>query len=211
MKRILIRAITVVIAFALGVASAAIWIRSPSRVVVPTLSSDCAPRYDENVIARNLREQDDPEVYRAFQELPLYAMPDCVDEAYSLTWIPSLHEPVLVRVWRSGDQAFLVAKRLDSKGPSGFGKLKEANVRPLTNFEWRDLTETLKRNSYWELSSTTPEIIPNDGAVWLFDGLRSKQFHEVIRWVPNESYAEICKHLIRLSGLETAHALYLPQ
>lgn len=211
MKRIPIRAITAVIAFALGVASAAIWIRSPSRVVVPTLSSDCAPRYDENVIARNLREQDDPEVYRAFQELPLYTMPDCVDEAYSLTWIPSFHEPVLVRVWRSGDQAFLVAKRLDSKGPSGFGKLKEANVRPLTNFEWRDLTETLKRNSYWELSSTTPEIIPNDGAVWLFDGLRSKQFHEVIRWVPNESYAEICKHLIRLSGLETAHALYLPQ
>lgn len=150
-------------------------------------------------------------MYRAFQELPLYTMPDCVDEAYSLTWIPSFHEPVLVRVWRSGDQAFLVAKRLDSKGPSGFGKLKEANVRPLTNFEWRDLTETLKRNSYWELSSTTPEIIPNDGAVWLFDGLRSKQFHEVIRWVPNESYAEICKHLIRLSGLETAHALYLPQ
>jgi hypothetical protein len=210
-KRILIRAITAVIAFALGVASAATWIKSPSKIVVPTPSSDCAHRYDENVIARNLRELDDPELFRAFQELPLYALPDCVDEAYSLTWIPSFHEPVLVRVWRSADQAFLVAKSLDSKGPSRLGKVKEANVRPLTNFEWRDFTETLKRNSYWELSSTTTEILPNDGAVWLLDGLRSKSFHWVIRRVPNESYAEICKHLIRLSGLETAHALYLSQ
>ena len=210
MKRILIGAITAVIAFALGVASAAIWIKSPSNIVVSTPSSGCAPRYDENVIARSLREIDDPELFRSFQELPLYALPDFVDEAYSLTWIPAFHEPVLVRVWRSGDQAFLVAKSLDSKGWSRFGKVKEANVRPLTNFEWRDLTETLKRNSYWELSSTTTEIVPNDGAVWLLDGLRSKNFHWVTRRVPNESYAEICKHLIRLSGLETAHALYLP-
>lgn len=179
--------------------------------MVPTPSSDCAPRYDENVIARNLREIDDPELFRAFQELPLYALPDCVDEAYSLTWIPSFDEPVLVRVWRSGDRAFLVAKSLDTKGPSGLGKVREANVRPLTNFEWRDLTETLKRNSYWELSSTTTEILPTDGAVWLIDGLRSRKFHWVSRRVPNESYAEICKHLIRLSGLETAHALYLPR
>lgn len=211
MKRILIKAITAVIAFALGVASAAIWIKSPSTIVVPTPSSNCEPRYDETVIARNLREIDDPELFRAFQELPLYALPNCVDEAYLLTWIPSFHEPVLVRVWRSGDQAFLVAKSLDTKGWARFGKVKEANVRPLTKFEWRNLTETLKRNSYWELSSTTKEMSPNDGAVWLIDGLRSRRFHWVRRRVPDEGYAEISKHLISLSGLETAHALYLPQ
>lgn len=187
------------------------WINAPSRVLVLTPASDCMPRYDENVISNNLRETDDPDFFRAFQELPLYALPDCVDEAYSLTWIPSFHEPVLVRVWRSGDQSYLVAKSLDSKGEPRLGKVKEANVRPLTNFEWRDVTETFKRNSYWELSSTTTEIVPNDGAVWLVDGLHSKKFHWVRRRVPDERYAEICKHLIRLSGLETAHGLYLPQ
>lgn len=211
MKRILIRAITAGIAFALGVASAAIWIKSSRNIVAPAPSGACVPRYDEKVIATSLRENDDPEFFRAFQELPLYALPDCVDEAYSLSWIPSFHPPVLVRVWRSGDQAFLVAKSLDSKGWSGrFGTVEESHIRPLTSFEWREFTDLLKRHSYWELSSTTTELLPQDGAVWFIDGLRSKQYHWVDRRTPDKAYAEICKHLIRLSGLETAHGLYLP-
>jgi len=211
MKRILPRVLIAVITFALGAASAAIRIKSPSMIVVPTPSSDCEPRYDENVAAGNLRETDDPQLFRAFQELPLYALPDCVDEAYSLTWIPSFDAPVLVRVWRSGDQAFMVAKSLHTKGSARFGKVRETNVRPLTSFEWRDFTDLLKRNSYWELSSITNEIVPEDGAVWLLDGLRSGKFHWVRRQTPNADYAEICKHLINLSGLDTAHALYLPR
>ncbi len=210
MKRILIRAVFAVMACALGIASAAIWTKSPTKISDPTPSGDCAPRYDENVIARTLRENDDPQWFSAFQELPLYALPDCVDEAYSLEWIPSFHEPVLVQVWRAGDRAFMVAKQLDSKGWSKLGKVKQANSRPLTNFEWRDFTDLLNRKSYWELASTTDEPSHQDGAVWLINGLQSRKFHWVRRRLPDEDYAEVCKHLIRLSGLETAHALYLP-
>jgi hypothetical protein len=210
MRRILIRVSIAVVAFALGIISATITIKRPNTSSPPTTAGDCVPRYDENVIAKSLREIDDPQLSRAFWELPLYAMPDCVDEAYSLTWIPAFHEPVLVRVWRSGDRAFIVAKRLDTRGWSTLGKVNKENSRGLTRFEWRDFTDLLNRKSYWELPSTVNETIPHDGAVWLIDGLRSKQFHWVTRRVPNEDYAEICKHLIRLSGLETAHALYLP-
>jgi hypothetical protein len=206
-KRILIRVSIAVITFALGIVSAAISIKQPKST---TPVGDCVPRYDKNVIAKSLREIDDPQFFSAFQELPLYAMPDCVDEAYSLTWIPSFHEPVLVRVWRSGDRAFIVAKKLDTRGWSRFGKVNEEHSRALTKFEWRDFTDLLNQKSYWELSPTANEMSPYDGAVWLIDGLRSKQFHSVRRRIPNEDYAEICQHLIRLSGLETAHALYLP-
>lgn len=198
------------IAFGLGVASTAIWSRRSNSIPAATPSRGCAPRYDENLVAKNIRENDDPELFKAFQELPLYALPDCVDEAYSLTWIPSFDAPVLVRVWRSGDQAFLVAKRLDTRGWSKFGKVNETNSRALTDFEWRDFIALMNRKSYWELSSTANETGLQDGAVWLIDGLRSRKFHRVRRRVPDEGYAEICKHLIRLSGLETAHALYLP-
>ena len=198
------------VAFGLGVASTAIWSWRSSSTPEATPSADCAPRYDENVVAKNIRENDDPELFRAFQELPLYALPDCVDEAYSLTWIPSFDTPVLVRVWRSGDQAFMVAKRLDTKGWSKFGKVTETNSRALTSFEWRDLTDLLNRKSYWEMAPKANETDPQDGAVWLIDGLRSRKFHGVRRRAPDQGYAEISKHLIRLSGLETAHALYLP-
>lgn len=210
MKRILPRVSIAAITFALGIVSTAISIKQPHAISPPTPAGDCVPRYDENVIAKSLREDDDPQFFSAFQELPLYTMPDCVDEAYSLTWIPSFHAPVLVRVWRSGDRAFIVAKRLDTRGWSKFGNVNETNSRTLTKFEWRDFTDLLNRKSYWELPSTVDEMSPNDGAVWLIEGLRSKQFHSVRRRIPNEDYAEICKHLIRLSGLETAHALYLP-
>jgi hypothetical protein len=210
MRRILIRVSIALVAFALGIVSASVAIKRPNTVSPPRPAGDCVPRYDENVIAKSLREDDDPQFFSAFQELPLYAMPDCVDEAYSLTWIPAFHEPVLVRVWRSGDRAFIVAKRLDNRGWSRFGTVNEENSRALTRFEWRDFTDLLKRKSYWELPSTVDGMVPHDGAVWLIDGLRSKQYHWVTRRVPNKDYAEICKHLIRLSGLETAHALYLP-
>ena len=210
MKRILIRISAAMIAFAIGVVATSTSIKRPNTISSPAPTVGCAPRYDESVLATKLREIDDPQLFSAFQELPLYEMPDCVDEAYSLMWIPAFHAPVLVRVWRSGDRAFVVAKRLDTKGWSRFGKVDEATSRSLTRFEWRDFTDLLNRTSYWELSSTVDEISPQDGAVWLLDGLRSKEFHWVRRRVPNEDYAEICKHLIRLSGLETAHALYLP-
>ena len=104
----------------------------------------------------------------------------------------------------------MVAKELDTKGWSKFGSIKETNSRALTQFEWRDFTDLLNRTSFWDLPSTVNETLPQDGAVWLVDGLRAKQYHWVSRRVPNEQFGDISKHLIRLSGLETAHALYLP-
>jgi len=211
MRGIAVKITIGIIAFALGIAFASIWIsKRPATITALSSSGDCIPVYDADLVVKRIREDDEPRFFAAFQELPLYAMPDCVEEAYSLTWIPSFSLPVLVRVWRSGNRAFMVAKELDSKGWSKWGNVKETNARPLTAFEWRDFADLLNSASYWELPSTVSEISPEDGAVWLVDGLRAKQYHWVRRRVPNEQYAEICKHLVRLSGLETAHNLYLP-
>ena len=61
-KRILIRASIAVITFALGIVSAAISIKQPKST---TPAGDCVPRYDENVIAKSLREIDDPQFFMA--------------------------------------------------------------------------------------------------------------------------------------------------
>lgn len=211
MKRFLIRAAICCSTFILGIAFAGIWSsrRQPSPVT-QTPPNKCVPVYDATLLERKLHEIDDPQLFGAFKELPLYAMPDCVDEAYLLIWIPSFHAPVIVRVWRVGDEFFMIGKSLDSKGWSEFGNLKESNGRSLTKSEWRDITDLLTHAEYWQLSETVDESLPQDGAVWLLDGLKSKQYHWVRRRVPNDRYAEICKRLIQLSGLETAHDLYLP-
>ena len=210
MNRFLIRAAVACTTFVLGVACTGIWITKPPSVPIANkLPKKCEPFYDANVVQEAIAENDDPDWFRAFQELPLYAMPACVDEAYSLAWIPSFHEPVLVRVWRVGDESFLTAKKLDSKGYR-FGSLKESYARSLTKAEWRDITDRLIRANFWQLSETTNDPVPNDGAVWFLDGWNSRQYHWVSRRIPKDQYAEICKRLIQLSGLETGHDLYLP-
>ncbi|SRR6266545_6977545 len=158
MKRIFLLALTALVSFAVGIASATIWI-SKRRPVVPPVASanNCTPVYDATFVSKRIDENDDPQLFAAFQEPPLYAMPDCVDEAYSLTWIPSFHPPVLVRLWRAGNRSFMVAKELDTKGWSKFGSIKETNSRSLTQFEWRDFTDLLNRTSFWDLPSTVNE------------------------------------------------------
>jgi hypothetical protein len=207
MKRILLRSGIALVAFALGIAVTVLWMSiRPTRTIPPVVSRECEPLYD----AARVWEVDDAGLFRSIQELPVNELPDCVDEAYSLLWIPSFHEPVYVRVWHSTDGAFIVAKMLDSKGWSKFGNVKAEHSRALTVFEWRSFTELLDRASYWEQHSAIAEMLPQDGASWTIQGVRNKRHHLVERRVPDEQFAQICKHLIRLSGLQTAHALYLP-
>jgi hypothetical protein len=200
-----------VISCAVVIAVAFIWISNRHPALPHAQSSiDCTPVYDAAVISKQIKENDDPQLFAAFQELPIYAMPDCVKEAYSLTWIPSFHAPVHVRLWRSGDRSYMVAKELDTKGWLKLGHIKETSSRTLTQIEWQDFTDLLNSASFWEIPSTVNEASPNDGAVWLLDGLRDNQYHWVRRRIPIDQYSEICKRLITLSGLETAHASYLP-
>jgi hypothetical protein len=210
MKRIPLLLLAALVSFGVGIASATIWIAKHRPAIPPLeLRFDCTPEYDARFVSQRKYEEDDPKLFAAFQEPPLYAMPDCVDEAYSLTWIPSFHPAVLVQLWRSGDRSFMVAKELDTKGWSG--NIKAMHSRALTAFEWRDFTDLLKRSSFWDLPSTIAEEMPNDGAVWVVDGHRAREFHWVRRRIPDEQLAKISNHLIRLSGLETAYSLYLPE
>lgn len=210
MKRFLIGAMVAGTTFFLGVSFAGIRITKPHAVpITQTIPKKCTPVYDAELVKHASAANDLPHLYDAFQELPLYAMPHCVDEVYSLTWIPSFHEPVLVRVWRAEDESFVIAKKLDSIGYR-FGGIKETYSRSLTTAEWRDITNRFTRANYWGLSQTTNDPVPHDGAVWLLGGWKARQYHWVGRHVPTDEYSEICKRLIQLSGLETAHDLYLP-
>ena len=198
-----------IISFGIGVASAAVWIATRPAPPIPVVSlNDCTPRYDGKLVAKQIKENDDPQFFAAFQELPLYAMPDCVDEAYSLEWIPSFNGPVLVRVWRTQNRYFMVAKVLDSKGWSKLGEIAATNTRELTPFEWSSFTDLLMWNSFWTIASTVNEASPNDGAVWLINGLRAKEYHWVRRRVPDDRISGPSEYLIRLSGLPTGYELY---
>src|SRR6476620_11400553 len=102
MNRFLIRVAMACATFVLGVACAGMFapkLRScvidltdhqQSAPATRTASHTCEPVYDARRVKELTREHDysdfpkpdDRDLFRAFQELPINAMPDCVDEAY---------------------------------------------------------------------------------------------------------------------------------
>src|SRR5678815_5108999 len=146
MKRIAVSTVVGLITFALGVVlTASLLSRRQVRIAQLQSASECSVAYDASRSVEKVRQADDPFLFSAFQQTPVYQMPDCVDEAYSLTWIPSFHPPVLVEVWRSSNKAFLVAKQLDRNFD---GSPKETNSRALTEFEWKEVVNLIDSVSY---------------------------------------------------------------
>jgi hypothetical protein len=81
MKRFLIGAVVAGTTFILGVAFAGIWITKRQSVpITQTVPKKCTPVYDASLVKNAIATNDLPDLYGAFQELPLYAMPHCVDE-----------------------------------------------------------------------------------------------------------------------------------
>jgi hypothetical protein len=209
MKHLALRLTIALLTFLIGIAVASVWIIKQRQPVVKQ-STDCIPRYDPNIAAKWLRADFDPKVFAAFKEMPLETLPACVDESYRLIWFPTFHSPVVVRVWRSGDKYFVVSKQLSGRGGYEIGNLKIEQTRPLSESEWQEFMSVINQASYWELPSTVNELPPNDGATWIVEGIRHRQYHWVRRLTPLDGYTVLCKHMIKLSGLETHHELYLP-
>ena len=198
-----------IITFNLGVAASPIvWNFHQPTTAIPCF--DCVGE-SEAMPAIIINDDYAESVLKTFQELhfnpPLYA----VDEAYFFTWTPSFDHPVTILVWRSGLQAFMTAKTVYGQGSSRYGQVIQINNRPITISEWRQLALVLDQTSFWNIPPTRNEVAPEDGAVWRVMVFRHNEYRHAIRRVPEAAFADFCQHLIRLSGLETAHELYLPQ
>lgn len=212
MKRITLRFAIASVTFLAGVAAASLWLYNQS-CPVPEIAApltECIPFYDPSVLPKEYGNEERASMFAAFREPPLQAMPRCVDESYRLTWVPSFHSPVVVRVWRSGNNHYMVAKRLSGRGGYEMGSLSEEQARPLSVDEWHNLMNLSKQASFWQLPSNINEVLPNDGAAWMIEGLKNQKYHYIHRRTPSAQVNGVSKYLIKLTGLETGHDLYLP-
>jgi hypothetical protein len=123
------------------------------------------------------------------------------EESYRFLWLRSFHHPVAVRVWRSGDEHFLVVKQLDGAGGYAPGKLSVNRTRPLSKDEWDEFVRLLDGICYWQMP-TEDSRLGNDGAQWILEGMKDGRYHVVDRWSPDGGdYRAACLHLLKLSGL----------
>ena len=145
---------------------------------------------------------------RAAAEVGLCADADVHAERYRLTWIPSFHPTVTVRVERDSGGGNLVAKMLDGAGGYQPGTVARDTIVMLSPAEWEELSRLVERAQLWS-PPPTDNRMGVDGAQWIIEGSRSGQYNVVDRWTPavNGPFAghrALGEWLLRKSGLVPA-------
>jgi hypothetical protein len=148
----------------------------------------------------------------SMQEPSFLDVPDCVDESYRFLWIRTFHKPISIRIWKSGTQFFLTVKELDGKGGYDIGELKFKTTRPVSEDEWDTFISLLNQASFWTLPTLEKSPSIYDGARWVLEGYKKKQYHIVDRHSPDENaYRGVCMYLLKMSGLKidaSRHEIY---
>jgi hypothetical protein len=124
-------------------------------------------------------------------------------ESYRFLWLRSFDNPIVVRIWRSESNVYLITKQLDGDGGHHPGKLVVNKSRSLSMKEWDEFTALLQQSSYWT-QPTTIDDLGNDGAQWILEGAKEGRYHIVDRWTPktDDPHRKACWYLLELSGLK---------
>lgn len=150
---------------------------------------------------------------RALGERPLCAGPGAPAEVYRLTWLPSFHSSVVVRVEREA-----ATYRLTAKTESGAGGYDPGHLARDTSFTLGepDVTEFERRLAaahFWTLSTDPPKTAMGlDGSQWVLEGITSGRYHVVDRWSPNvhgpdAQYRELAEWMLARSTLAQAEVV----
>lgn len=216
MKRIPLRFFIGLTTFLVSIFATGAWIFYCYRLNVPRAESITTPFICNNTPVSLGKKPTDSEkiewnkeILGRFKEETIETLSS--EESYRLILLPTFDAPIVVRAWRSGENRFLVTKKLSGKGGFGvnkLGKLTYENTRPLTEDEWRKLVALIERSSFWCLPSRENEDPINDGAVWVLEAKIEGKYHNVDRILPNKELLESFINMLKLSGFEKDYEGY---
>jgi hypothetical protein len=192
-----------------GVAMASVigfwWFNSPLPAIEPPklLISDGASLLDDSEARWN------KDILDRFEESSLRSSSFSDRETYRLILLPTFDAPILVSASRTSDGYELTTKLLDGKGGYEMGRLASNIRRPLTESEWQRLMELIDDSSFWFIPriDRTDDIV-NDGAVWMMEGRREADLHNITRITPKAEFLEACRYFLQLAGRESDYNGY---
>lgn len=138
-----------------------------------------------------------------FSEMPMQDLPACEEESYRVVWIPAFHNPISVRIWRTGDRFYGTSRRLSGRGGYEWGTLAMEDTRALTDEEWLEATRLIRAAGIWGRPVAEPDELPNDGALWVIEGRADGQSRVFFRRGADLTLREACRYLVNLSGWKT--------
>ena len=134
----------------------------------------------------------------AMQESPMYPPPTDSASTYRLLFLPTFHNPSVVRFKCLGDTWNAVCKRTDGRGGYSPGKLVAQSEWILSRRESKQLSRLLERVSFWEMGSSE-DSAGVDGSQAVMEGAQEGRYHVIDRWSPHGiTYAELVEFLLTL-------------
>ena len=133
---------------------------------------------------------------KAFPEIAM------ADEIYRFYWLRTFHNPVVIRVYRIGNEEFIVSKKTDGSGGYNYGKLIFNQSRKMSNSEWCEFIGLMEKADFWNRKKVDVKKLANDGAMWDIEGVRENRYYMTGEQSPKQGeFREVCIYLMRISGL----------
>ena len=210
MQRISIRLLAALVTFGIGVAFAAVWVASPWPQIdsVPVLEltdtvsqSICFPGLGVKT-DQLTRLEGDYFPPKPFKQLKEPSLRTGEQTAYRLLWLRSFHSKIAVRLWLDGEKKMITVKELGRDNQGDTNTLVVDQTRTLTPAEWTTFTRLLGETCFWTMPTSSEGPIANDGAWWVFEGVREGYYHTAYRQSPDSgSFRALCLYVLKLSGL----------
>jgi hypothetical protein len=153
------------------------------------------PGYEDNRGSLGQKQSLITGVPANFWEVPLESLPVCISEIYRFVLIPDSQTPLAIRIWRAGDERWVVAKKLhDAHSPVYI------STDSATEDEWRKFKSLLDRASFWEMPKFNEDKpVLNGETKWIMEALKGDKYHNVQILNPRNEFREACRYLLKLS------------
>ncbi len=131
--------------------------------------------------AKHLRAMREPSLWKSSK--------DTSKQSYRFLWLRTFHHPVSARLEVAKDgTAQLFVKVLSGQGGYEPGHAILNRNSKVSKEAVDHFLELLQKADFWNLPTEEPEtnVIGNDGAQWIIEGVTGGRYHVVDRWSPDE-------------------------
>jgi len=154
MKRLSLRLTIALATFSIGISIVTFGLltRPLPNIDLPQHPPECASEFNAEITG-DIGSAWRTKFLARLRELPLKDSTANVDETYRLIWIPTFHKPTVIRIWRSGENYYIVTKRLNRKNDLTIGNLKFDQTRSLTAEKWHSFVSLINQSCFWNAPS----------------------------------------------------------
>ena len=123
-------------------------------------------------------------------------------EIYRFTWLRTFDKPIAIRIEKDSSEYKIYWKMLSGKGGYDPGKLILEKSKIITEKEWLNFIDLVKKSNFWQMKLYRSSIDGVDGSEWILESVNQNDYRAISIWSPkNGNFYNACNYLISLTDL----------